>query len=355
MIAVVNSQCEYWKREFNAEVIIKDENFQNVILSIISKGLKPVVQIDKDLDELIFLSKLPKNSLIGWLHSDESLDVSFNKTIAQLDAISLILRPYHLNSGKLKNIYSSLMYAIRNIKHIDSIHECIKLFFWFCRGCGMYLREQKIIFMIRKSGKSFYNFPLGYTDVFCKSILSIFGDKNISSNQSLISQLFVSKVIPASNLSFVGQVGQIVRLVAIRSAESAPGSTVIRRGQYGAGNYDNEYVQVNGMEYVQMILSSKFVLCPPGNISGNTFRIHETVIARRVPLVISNPPSDPNFESPVGEVFGGKKIWSWDKIISGISTISAIRYDEILKSNLDILSDQVLSARNEIERFEFGL
>jgi hypothetical protein len=355
MIAVVNSQCEYWKREFNAEVIIKGENFQNVILSIISKGFKPVVQIDKDLDELIFLSKLPKNSLIGWLHSDESLDVPFNKTIAQLDAISLILRPYHLNSGKFKNIYSSLMYVIGNLKHIDSIHECLKMIFWFCRGCGMYLREQKIILMMKKNRKSFYNFPLGYTDVFCKSIVNTFRDKSISSNQSLMSQLFVSRVIPASNLSFVGQIGQIVRLVAIRSAESAPGSTVIRRGQYGAGNYDNESVQANGMEYVQIVLSSKFILCPPGNISGNTFRIHETVIARRVPLVISNPPSDPNFESPVGGVFGGKKNWSWDKIISEISTISATRYDEILKSNLDIFSDQVLSARNEIERFEFGL
>jgi len=352
MIAVVNSQCEYWKREFGADVILKNENFQNIVISIIGKGLKPVVQIDKDLEELIFLSKLPKNSIIGWLHSDESIDVAFNKKIAELDSISLILRPYHLNSRKLKNINLSLMYAICNLKHIKSIYEFIKMIFWFWRGCGMYLREQKIIQIMRKNKKTFFNFPLGYTDVFCKSFLSIFKDKDIISNQSLTKELFVSEITPVRNLSFVGQVGQIVRLVAIRSAEAAQESNVIRRIQYGAGNYENEGVQKNGMEYVRMILSSKFILCPPGNISGNTFRIHETVVARRVPLVTSNPPSDPNFESPVNAVSSENNTRSWDKIISGISTISNVRYNEILKSNLKPLNDQILSARDLIESFE---
>ena len=115
---------------------------------------------------------------------------------------------------------------------------------------------------------------------------------------------------------------------------------------------ENEGVQKNGMEYVRMILSSKFILCPPGNISGNTFRIHETVVARRVPLVTSNPPSDPNFESPVNAVSSENNTRSWDKIISGITTISNDRYNEILKSNLKLLNDQILSARDLIESFE---
>ena len=352
MIAIVSSQREYWAREFGAQVILKDENYQNAILDVINKGLKPVVQIDKDAEEMTFLSKLPKNSIIGWLYSDESLDVSFNKQIVKLDAIFLILRPYHLNSRKFRNIHLSLMYVIRNSKHLKSINEYIKMVFWFWRGCGMYLREQRIIRMISKNKKVFHNFPLGYTDVFCKSILSMHKDKTVRSDQSLVSEVPVSEILAIRDLSFVGQVGQVVRLVAIRSAESALESNVIRRTQYGAGSYENASVQTNGMEYVQMILSSKFVLCPPGNISGNTFRIHETVVARRVPLVISNPPSDPNFESPVDEVFIGKKIKSWDKIISGVSALSSDRYREIIESNLEIFHDQILSARNIIERFE---
>lgn len=352
MIAIVNSQCEYWKREFGATVIVKKKNFQNVVKKAIDNGLKPVIQIDDDLDELNFLSELPKNSFIGWLYADESLNLSFNKKVSRLESISIILRPYHLNPQKMRNIKSSLTYIAGNLKQIRSGVEFIKAFLWFWRGLGMYSREWKIMQMMKRQNRLFYNFPLGYTDVFCYSYLNTCGSETIDRNQSLLSRILPSKIVQTKSLSFVGQVGQIVRMLAIRCAEIAPNSIVIRRDVYGAGNYETKDVRVNGLEYVRILLSSKFVLCPPGNISGNTFRIHETVIARRVPLVISNPLSDPNFESPVASLFPGEKITSWNKLITEIESVTPEKYQELVNTNFWVLNNQIKNARKFIENFE---
>jgi hypothetical protein len=350
MIAIVNSQIEYWKREFDASVIIKDVNFQSQVLELIKIGLKPVIQIDKDIDEINFLSMLPKKSIIAWMHSDEALDISFNKKVINLESIALIIRPYHLNNPKLKNLRQSASYISGNIKQINSIIEFIKLISWFCRGLGMYFREQRIIRMIIKKQKSFHNFPLGYTDVFCKSYLKISEFEPMTSDQSLLHSQFIPKISATNKINFVGQIGQIVRTVAIRSAESAPESIVIRRIEYGAGSYKNESVQANGMEYARMMLQSQFVLCPPGNISGNSFRIHETVISRRVPIVIANPLSDPNFISPVKEIYVGKKSRSWDQIIKSLPLLSADRYKSLVEANLELFQNQILISKALIEK-----
>ena len=352
MIAIVNSQCEYWKREFGADIIIKDLSFQSNVLELIRKGIKPVIQIDNDLNEFKFLSKLPEKSIIVWVHSDEALDISFNRKIMKLDSVSLILRPYHLNNPEIKNLKFSALYLLKNMQHAKSIVEYSKMYFWFWRGLGMYFREKKIIKMLMKEQKPFHNFPLGYTDVFCKSFLKISGFQPNISNQSLLIKEFSPKLTPVYGLSFVGQVGQIVRTVAIRSAEIAPESIVIKRTEYGAGNYDDNVVQTNGLEYVRMVLSSKFVLCPPGNISGNSFRIHETVVSKRVPIVIASPLSDPNFVSPVNDLFMGSLIHSWDKIIKLLPLISEDQYESLVDSNFDILQNQINFAKALIEKEE---
>jgi len=355
MIAIVNSQCEYWKREFGAEVIIKDSSFRTNVLDVIHSGIKPVLQIDNDLNEFQFLSELPEKSIIVWLHSDEALDTTFNKKIIKLDSVSLILRPYHLNNPEIKNLKSSWLYFLRNIKHIKSIVEFSKMFIWFWRGLGMFFREKKIIEMLVKEQKPFHNFPLGYTDVFCRSFLKITGSETFISNKSLLIKEFDPKVIPVNRLSFIGQIGQIVRTVAIRSAKKAPESKVITRTEYGAGNYENEVVQKNGIEYVQMVLNSKFILCPPGNISGNSFRIHETVVSKRVPVVISSPLSDPNFVSPVSELFIGNRVQSWDQILKLLPLISEDQYISLLDSNFKILQNQIQFAKALIEKEAMNL
>lgn len=350
MIAIVNSQSEYWRREFGAEIIFKDSSFQTHVLELIQKGIVPVVQIDKDLVELQFLSRLPQKSIIGWMHSDESFDISFNKKIINLNSVALILRPYHLNNPKIKNLKLSALYFLTNVNHVKSTVELTKMFFWFWRGLGMYYREKKIIQMAIKKQKPFHNFPLGYTDVFCKSYLKTSGFEMLSPRQSLLSQQFTPRIISVNFLSFVGQVGQIVRTVAIRSAESALDSKIIKRINYGAGNYEDKNVQTNGLEYVRMVLSSRFVLCPPGNISGNSFRIHETVVSKRVPIVISNPLSDPNFVSPVDKLFMGSNVQSWDQIIKFLPTMSEHQYRSFVDSNFKILQNQIFVAKSVIEK-----
>jgi hypothetical protein len=69
-------------------------------------------------------------------------------------------------------------------------------------------------------------------------------------------------------------------------------------------------------------------------------------------LVISNPLSDPNFESPVASLFPGEKITSWNKLITEIESVTPEKYQELVNTNFWVLKNQIKNAREFIENFE---
>jgi hypothetical protein len=351
---VVNSQLEYWAREFDATVILKDDTFEVQVKNLVSNGEIPIVQIDNNQVEFTFLKTLPSKSIIGWLYSDESLDTTFAQEISQINSLILILRPYHLNSVKARNFIYSAKYLLFNSDNVHTFKNFMKLNLWFIRGIFMSCREKQIMRLLRRTNLKFVNFPLGYTDVFCNSFLSLVTSKNILYRGSLLSIKAPESKIPNSHLVFVGQVGQIVRRVAISAARKSSSSTVIVRDGYGAGDIRGLNVKNNGIEYVKLLFSAKFVLCPPGNISGNSFRIHESVVAKRIPLILSHVPSDPNFVSPIDSILPKNCNQSWNKVITASKLISDATYNNQVKSNLDRFQSEIDSAKNLILKIRQG-
>ena len=65
IVAIVKDQIQFWKREFNATIIIKDDKFYRNLEKIVKTGVVPVVQIENDPSELEFFRTFPNKSIVS--------------------------------------------------------------------------------------------------------------------------------------------------------------------------------------------------------------------------------------------------------------------------------------------------
>ena len=340
LVFVVNTQQEFWAREFGALIIEKDENFIEVIRGLVSQQIRPVIQLDKDFAELEELATLPENSVIGWCHSDESFDLAFNFAIAEINSLHTILRPYHLEKSTVINSIKSFFYTFSNVQMSRSFSDVLRTFAWQFRGIGMQARQKGILHKYRKADKNFRNIPIGYTNVFALSLLEVL-EKNTKKIGSVLNLKL--KVLNKSQrgVNFVGQPGQIVRESAIRSLEKSDLGQVVRRSGYGASNVIDRSVSTLGKEYIELLLDSQFVLCPPGNISGQSFRYFEVITLGRIPLVMNHVTSDPNFKS--GYLCGDllPRTGSWTRMLDVSQKIDLAEVSRLIQINADALKNEV--------------
>lgn len=341
LVFVINTQQEFWAREFGAKVIEKDENFINVVRNLVSQKIRPVVQLDKDFTELAALATLPKNSIIGWFPSDEKFDLTYNAAIAQMESLNIVLRPYHLREFTLRNSIKSLVYSFSNAKMAKGFIDILRTVTWQFRGFGMQIRQHKILQIHKKTKIKSINIPIGYTNVFALSLLRLV--PNAHEEQQSILKIEPSFFYqPQTEVCFVGQSGQIVRELAIRSLEKSELGYVLRRPSYGASNVIDHSVAALGKEYVETLLGSQFVLCPPGNISGQSFRYFEAITLGRIPLVMNHVTSDPNFRSGYlcGEIL--PSTGSWAKLLKASQKIDRTDISELIQKNDANLKNEIL-------------
>jgi hypothetical protein len=344
LVFVVNTQQEFWAREFGAKIIEKDESFISVVRDLVSQKIRPIVQLDKDFAELETLASLPENSIIGWCHSDETFDSAFNSAIAEIKSLHIILRPYHLEESKISNSVKSLSYTFSNLHMSRSLGDVIRTIAWQFRGFGMQARQKRILHKYRKADKNFRNIPIGYTNVFALSLLEVL-EKNIKIMGSLLNLELNVLNKSQRRVNFVGQSGQIVRESAIRSLEKSDLGQVVRRSGYGASNVIDLSVSTLGKEYIELLLDSQFVLCPPGNISGQSFRYFEVITLGRIPLVMNHVTSDPNFNS--GYVCGDllPSTGSWTKMLDASQKIDLAGVISLVKINTEAAKSEVHDLR----------
>jgi hypothetical protein len=335
---VVNTQQEFWRREFGGLIVEKDEGFLDSARDLINRGVRPIIQIDNNLEELSQLKTLPKDSIIGWCHSDEKFEIAFNKELANIDAFKFMLRPYRLEKTNLLNSLRSLVYTLSNLKSANNLVDVLRTFRWQLRGYSMQFRQARILKMNLRKNKKFYNMPIGYTNIFALSLAS---KLQVSPNQSLISSIELPDAFLETKISFVGQSGQIVREFAIRAAESNEFGFVVRRSSYGASNVIDSTVFARGNDYVSQIAASRFVLSPPGNISGESFRTYEAIVMSRIPLVLDHVTSDPNFKSDYKYLNAFKSKRNWRRFLEEATKIDAGIFHQIVKKNSEAAKSEV--------------
>lgn len=346
LVFVGNTQQEYWRRELNGLIYEKDDSYQEMVLLLISRGICPVFQIDNDSSELEFLTKLPKDSIIVWCHSDESYDLEFNRQISEISAIKVILRPYRINKFHVRKISRAITQTVMNLRYSKNTKFSFKVFLWQIRGFLMQYRQWKIQRMYSKNQKKFLNVLIGYTNIFAISLVhgeefsGVPADKSLFELLSPLDHEFGDHVI-----TFSGQTGQVVRETALRALSKFPESVLVHRDSYGASNVLEDDVRVKGAEYVDSLKRSCLVLCPPGNISGESFRIFETVLMRRIPVAIGSVTSDPNYELPFKFLGPWHSRFSWGGVIKeAIGTEPEILRNMAL-SNFDYYQEEIRRIR----------
>lgn len=345
LVFVVNTQEEYWRREFKAQIIYKDVNYKEILSGLISKGVVPIFQLDEDFEELQFLATLPKHSLIGWCHSDEKYDLKFNVKVASLGSLKLVLRPYKYSKGSLSNTLKSLGATFLNIKYLSNFSEYARLLMWQFRGLNMQVRQLTIRALFAVQRRNYRDIPIGYTNIFAKSIGTVM---NLNRDSSILDSHQPLEISAEGfRATFTGQSGQVVREAAIRALEEIPGQQVTRRKSYGASNIMTSDVLNNGIDYVNNLLKHQLVLCPPGNISGESFRIFETISLRRLPIFMKHVTSDPNFGSNLEFQPSYSDKRNWGKVIDKYFNISKIEYLEYVSHNIHIIKSEI-KALNDV-------
>jgi hypothetical protein len=178
-------------------------------------------------------------------------------------------------------------------------------------------------------------------------MLESFNENEIPADMSLfeVSAKFANG-FGRQEVTFSGQVGQVVRETAIRATERFPQASITRRKSYGASNVLGIEVKKNGLEYLLTLRESKAILCPPGNISGESFRIFETVLMRRIPLAMNAVTSDPNYVLPFKFSGPWQKSYCWGSLISSLLKSKTEVLDELVRRNFDNYQEQIRETKN---------
>lgn len=347
LVFVVNSQQEFWRREFQGQIVHKDETYQIVLLNLIARGIRPIFQIDKDIAELEFLRSLPSDSVIVLCHSDETYDLDFNKTLSQLDSIHLILRPYRLSGFSIRNFFNSLFRTILNLKYASSPKFAMRVILWQGRGLLMQIRQMKIKRIYGRSNKNYRNILIGYTNIFAVSLIESTFVLDQKSDLSLFDLIADQDLFFGSNsVTFSGQVGQVIRETSINALSKIPDALIIRRNTYGASNVFKDDVKKKGSEYIQTLKNSKFVLCPPGNISGESYRIFETILMRRIPIAMEYVTSDPNYQLPFKYRGPWQSRLSWRSAIKSALLTKSDILENLASSNFEYYRSELQATKS---------
>lgn len=223
---------------------------------------------------------------------------------------------------------------------------------------GMFKRQLRIKKETKYSGKSIINIPLGYTDFFAETFLSYLEreqSNEVSESDSLLEFAILANTQPSHRtykFVFIGQFGQIVRQYAINALQKFDSKKLVVRISYGGVSNDENRKLKIGEEYVNGLIESHISVCPPGNISGNSYRIMESLICGSYPAVMSNVLCDPLFESPVIEVLRGRKPFTWHRYLKRLDKVPSAELQQKVVENLHKFREEISVANLQIEAFQ---
>ncbi len=163
------------------------------------------------------------------------------------------------------------------------------------------------------------DFPLGYTNMFVKELNSLGFARH---SESLFKDKSFDKFIgnKIKTMSFVGANGSWARRLAIKKMLKLVKDNKVKLVQDSYKNSDTPS-ELN-TSYIMSLIDSKFVLCPPGNLTNKTFRYLESLLMGALPIL---PPAtiQDNHLWDTWMESSGKIRYSWTKCIN-----QALRMEE---------------------------
>ena len=123
-----------------------------------------------------------------------------------------------------------------------------------------------------------FSFPLGYTERFFLELQKL----NLipADSSSLFAEKSMVNVVERGGISFVGQKGSWYRRFMVDYFEKISNAKTSKYGTFGGIT-----TLPQTTEYAKSILESRFVICPPGNVSSQSFRYFEAIALGAIPIV----------------------------------------------------------------------
>ena len=303
-----------------------------------------VIAVGSDMEELLLLQELPKNSVFVHLYADETYKPFLNLKLMKCKSIKGVIRSYSISNKGLIQLESLYLKGVKLNFRMKHTRHLVR-YLWSLLAGQILLLRQYFVFLIHKFHKvQSIDFVPGYTNLFARTLSQLIGLGTLS--ESLLRNKdvsdYVSNVDRSLKFFFIGQSGNYWRRYAIdtlQHSEYGGSSAIIVRDSFGGTLGANGASLETGQEYVNGLLNSQVSICPPGNYSSSTFRYLESVICGAIPAIAEGIPTDALFRAP----FGPQETCKW------------ARWEDLIRDceRLEEENRQLLVKQTKIKALEF--
>jgi len=265
------------------------------------------------------LNKLPKESVVFILIGNETYDpVPYNS----INDIKTLKHAFVYNPPKSITDLAILGSILGNLND-GGLKKSSKP--------GNLFREGRIAQSLKNKfaqidmNYSYSDLPQGYSNSFAEKISKVVG---IDSNDSLLSEFSLSRIYKYRSekysFSFLGQDGNRRRENFLRVANNFDQVQIFPfESGFGGNNQDDDFT------YINLLLSSKFILIPPGLFNNSNHRYTESLVVQSLPVILANNSLDPSSNNNWTKNLGFMKRYSAKSLIRYLSNIDEETYISI--------------------------
>jgi hypothetical protein len=296
-------EAEFLKREFG--LILTEINTSN--LATIKNSTTCIFATTNPIELEPVIKDSNPDSLIIFILGNETYSVPIFEYLNRYkDKIKLALI---YNLPKRTSYWVSLRCLLAAIYDgglffkIDGVH----LIRNFKNGVDFMRRNRELKFDYKH-----FDFPLGYTNMFVKELNALGLAKD---NKSLFNDDFFYPFLNSKfkTMSFIGANGSWARRLAVKKMKKLVKDNQVQVVQDSYKGLNSPFE--SSTSYIKSLIDSKFVLCPPGNLTNKTFRYLESLLMGALPIL---PPAtiQDNHLWDTWVESSGKIRYSWTKCIN---------------------------------------
>ena len=283
------------------------------------------------------LSKFKKNSIIFILIGNETYDPKVFNSLNDLKSLRHAF-VYNLpKSIKTKNIFGSIIGNIYDGGLTKTIFP------------GSVYRDARVSYSLKNRFKkikisySCSRFPQGYSNNFANKIFNII---DITQSESLLSRklsnLILSKKKNVYDFTFIGQPTNRRREIFLKNIKNLPRTTVLYNEGF-KGIYED-----SDPTYLNQLLTSKFILVPPGFYNNSNHRYTESLIFHALPVILSNNSLDPSTNDNWTNQLSFINRYSVKAQVNYLSSIDVCKYEEFYELAKSIDFGKILDTKRHI-------
>jgi len=293
------------------------------------------------------------DSIVVIIASDETYLPNVTESWLSSPKVNSIFRPYSMHDVNLSRWLNVAGNASRDAATCGDL----TLFRHWPRtalaGLVMAKRQRKLSRLEKSLGKKINSYPLGYTDVFYRSVLKFLRVEELDSDKSLIelAEAWESGGPSRSiRIGFAGQRGQMQRQTGIEVVSRMNSVETIISDEFQG--FDGTDEGIRGARYVELLLKCHGTLSPPGNYSAECFRYMESLILGCLPIEIDSVLSDPGRRKSGLSNDLVPSLNTWREALCWFDRLAEAEIHQVVLSLRGLLKQQIITSR---ENFRFAL